>query len=145
VNVEIDKKSLKQLQEKLSEMVEKDKEATFKGMVKTGYRVEGEAAKKCSVDFGRVRNSLSVEGDATKMEVRVGTNVKYAPFVEFGTRPHTPPFNVIQEWAIRKGISPGAVWTAIRRKGTKPHPFLRPAFASQIGYLIRDIKGFIEK
>lgn len=87
-----------------------------------------------------LRSNIGVEGDKRKKEVRIGTNVKYAPFVEFGTRPHTPPIAPIKEWADRKGIANvGAVWAAIRKHGTKPHPFLRPAFAEKIVNLVKNI------
>lgn len=45
--------------------------------------VENAAKEKCPVDTGRLRNSISheVEND----EGIIGTNVEYAPYVEFGT------------------------------------------------------------
>jgi HK97 gp10 family phage protein len=143
MNVEIDKKTLEKLQRQLKEVVKKDKEAAFKGMITTGYEIHREAVKKVPVDMGRLRSSLAVEGDKGQMEVRVGTNVKYAPFVELGTRPHTPPLEPIQEWADRKGADGGAVWASIRKHGTKPHPFLRTAFAEKIGNLLKNIKRFV--
>jgi len=46
--------------------------------------VEKEAKRICPVDTGRLRNSISTaKGDKTTMFV--GTNVEYAPYVEFGT------------------------------------------------------------
>ena len=45
---------------------------------------EGYAKKETPVDTGRLRNSMSnaVQGDS----VYIGTNVSYAPYVEFGSR-----------------------------------------------------------
>ena len=48
------------------------------------------------VDTGRLRGSIAVEEDENKMEVMIGTDVKYAPYVEFGTckmaaRPYLRP------------------------------------------------------
>lgn len=46
-----------------------------------------EAVKAAPVDTGRLRQSIGVK-QIGRGHYRVGTNVKYAPFVEFGTR-HT--------------------------------------------------------
>jgi len=49
-----------------------------------GLQAEGYAKANCPVDTGNLRNSIShaVSGDAAY----IGTNVEYAPYVEFGTR-----------------------------------------------------------
>lgn len=49
-----------------------------------GLQAEGYAKQLCPVDTGRLRNSIShaVQGN----EVYIGSNVSYAPFVEYGTR-----------------------------------------------------------
>jgi len=60
----------------------------------------------------------------------------YSRYVEEGTGPqhvpgsrdtYTPPFSRIASWATARGLSPGAVWASIRRKGTRAHAFMRPA------------------
>jgi HK97 gp10 family phage protein len=58
------------------------------GVKKAGILVQGRAKKKCPVDTGLLRNSISErtqreDGDTVISEV--GTNVEYAPNVEFGT------------------------------------------------------------
>ena len=52
-----------------------------------GQEAEGYAKDDCPVDTGRLRNSIShaVEGD----DVYIGTNVEYAPYVEYGEYKHT--------------------------------------------------------
>lgn len=55
-----------------------------------GQEAEGYAKDDCPVDTGRLRNSIShaVEGD----DVYIGTNVEYAPYVEFNEKArHDPP------------------------------------------------------
>lgn len=55
---------------------------------------EGEAKKKCPIDTGRLRASITHAVTDVKEDVivgQIGTNVDYAAFVEFGTsktRPH---------------------------------------------------------
>ena len=66
-----------------------------------GAIAEGYAVKKCPVDTGRLRGSITHEQFDDNTEI-VGTNVEYAPFVELGH--HT-----------RSG------------KRVNPQPFLRPA------------------
>lgn len=60
----------------------------------TGVVAKGEryAKERTPVDTGRLRSSISgqVEGTGTGVRGRVGTNVEYAPYVEFGTF-RTPP------------------------------------------------------
>lgn len=48
-----------------------------------GFKIEAEAKKKCPVDTGRLRASITTTVEGGK--VIVGSNVKYAPYVEWGT------------------------------------------------------------
>lgn len=60
-----------------------------------GIRVQNEARRLAAVDTGRLRSSIQhVPGrDARGPYVDVGTNVQYAPFVEYGTIHSAPqPF-----------------------------------------------------
>lgn len=50
-----------------------------------GLLAEKYAAKKCPVDTGNLRGSITHEVDAGDNAVYVGTNVEYAPYVELGT------------------------------------------------------------
>lgn len=111
-----------------------------------------------AVDTGRLRSSLSFERVEREGEIvyRVGTNVEYAPYVEFGTRPHFPPvgneYHGLMRWVLRhararRGTSPVfkvskrrlarlvearsiafALAMAISTRGLPPRPYLRPAF-----------------
>ena len=49
--------------------------------------VENEAKIKCPVDNGLLRNSIThyIEDNPDELVGVVGTNVEYAPYVEFGT------------------------------------------------------------
>lgn len=50
-----------------------------------GLLAENYAAKKCPVDTGNLRASITHEVDAGGNAVYIGTNVEYAPYVELGT------------------------------------------------------------
>lgn len=60
--------------------------ADYAAMQKSVYLVEGEAKALVPRRTGRLFSSIT--GEASVVEGRVGTNVEYAPFVEFGTEPH---------------------------------------------------------
>lgn len=58
-----------------------------------GLLAEGYAARKCPVDTGNLRASITHEADAGGNAVYIGTNVEYAPYVELGTsRQEAQPF-----------------------------------------------------
>jgi len=56
--------------------------------------IEGRAKEICPVDTGRLKGSITTHAgeteDGNRHEVCVGTNVEYAPYVEFGTRKMNP-------------------------------------------------------
>lgn len=58
---------------------------------RTGLRAQSNMKRLCPVDTGRLRSSIEmVDGrDAHGYFVEIGTNVEYAPYVEFGTQ-HSP-------------------------------------------------------
>ncbi|MFI6979313.1 HK97-gp10 family putative phage morphogenesis protein [Embleya sp. NPDC050154] len=97
-------------------------------MTRTGMRMVREAQERCPVDTGRLRSSIrhSTSGSGRSWTVTVGTNVNYAPHVEFGTRPHIilPKHKRALYW--KGALHPVAV---VHHPGTKPKPFLRPAIA----------------
>lgn len=59
-----------------------------KDVLRRSIRVERAAKQGCPVDTGRLRSSITHElaTDARGLVGRIGTNVVYAPYVEFGTR-----------------------------------------------------------
>lgn len=84
------------------------------------------------VDTGRLRASIRPFFFQGGLAAEVGTNVKYAPFVEFGTRPHWPPKGALQRWAERHGMeSDFLIRRAIAKHGTLAHPFLFPSFEDE--------------
>jgi HK97 gp10 family phage protein len=90
--------------------------ATEKGMLKCGLRIERDAKQLCVVDTGRLRASVSTNWtgsglnrgetdsqakvedgvtspDEKEFTVKIGTNVEYANFIEHGTSKMDPrPF-----------------------------------------------------
>lgn len=109
--------------------------------LKVTFKIEGEAKKRAPVFQGRLRSSISTDVDKAVVPLwgSVGTNVVYAPMMEFGTgllhdgpgganAPHWPPSQALDSWASAHGI-PGGGFVVARsiglRGGLKPRRFLR--------------------
>lgn len=87
------------------------------------------------VDTGRLRASItpSVVSGVNEIQGIVGSNVKYAPYMELGTRPHWPPIAALETWARSHGTSAFLVARAIARHGTKARRYLQRAFEENAG------------
>jgi HK97 gp10 family phage protein len=88
--------------------------------------VEGQAKLLCTVDTGNLRASINHKVRTKGNEVigKVGTNVEYAPYIEFGTGEKA------ENGQGRKGgwfYYDEKKKKLIFTKGNKPQPFLRPA------------------
>lgn len=51
-----------------------------------GQEAEGYAKDNCPVDTGRLRNSIAHKVVDSEKAVYIGTNVEYAPYVEYGDK-----------------------------------------------------------
>ena len=110
---------------------------------RAAFVVEANMKQKAPVDTGRLRSSVVTKIEALRSTV--GPTVTYAPFVEFGTRPHWAPRGALQPWASRHGFGAGAkgdwlVRFIISKRGTKPHPFAAPAAKKSVP----EIKGLLQ-
>ena len=116
-----------------------------RALLESGLEVQRKAQKAVPRRTSRLRLSIVPELSSERpmpLSVRVGTNVKYAPYVEFGTgiygpekRPIRPKSRKALAWAskggdvvLAKGANAGKRGF-IRRsiKGMKPRPYLFPA------------------
>jgi len=70
--------------DKITKKVKMEKELN-KAVERIAFLIEGEAKKLCPVRTGRLRASIHT-GKIEDGVYYVGTNVHYAPYVEFGTR-----------------------------------------------------------
>lgn len=53
---------------------------------RAALEIQSTAKQLAPVDTGRLRNSIATEYADGGLTARIGTNVEYAPYVEFGTR-----------------------------------------------------------
>ena len=107
---------------------------------KSGYVVEAEAKRIAPVDTGRLRASIATK--VSDVEAVVSPRVDYAPYVEFGTRPHFPPLSALQPWARRHGFGPAGAFLvarAIARRGTRARLFMTGAAKTSL----TAIHGFV--
>lgn len=131
----------------------------LQGMRNVTMAVSREAKINAPVDTGRLRASILpdvITPDEHRVVGVVGSNVEYAPFMEFGTRPHWPPIAALQVWAERHGTSAFLVARAIAQRGLAPRRFLQNAFdrvKDQVGPIIsgvfskafKDVKDEVER
>ena len=121
--------------------------------------VSGAAKQLAPVDTGRLRASITpaVAREANEVIGVVGSNVEYAPYMEFGTGPagdpavphkasHWPPAAALDVWASRHGMPSGAlVARAIgRRGGLRARRYLRDAFdqnEARVRQILEDAVG----
>jgi HK97 gp10 family phage protein len=123
--------------------------------------IQRDAKRAAPVDMSRLRSSIAWEFEgASQLTAVVGSNVAYAPFVEFGTGPagrnsnHStfaeqamaelgyehgphggfPPLAELEQWCRRHGIPEEAAFPialAIRKNGTPARPYLTPAIEAE--------------
>ena len=89
---------------------------------------------------GALKRSVVSHVDEQDMIGIVGLDApgrQYGIFVEKGTKPHWVPKAALERWAAQRNIPVYAVQRAIARKGTKPQPFMRPAFENNKSFINR--------
>jgi hypothetical protein len=88
------------------------------------------------VDEATLKHSGHVERE--ELDKKIIYDAPHSPYIEFGTRPHWPPFKPVQEWVWRKRHDLGIkdkevdevayqICRKIATQGTEPQPYLRPA------------------
>ena len=121
------------------EVIQAKDEAVAKALETIGLVAERYAKELCPTDTSRLKNSISHQVDDET--VYVGTNVEYAPYVEFGTG----------KFAEGGGGRP-TPWSYQDDKGNwhttngmKPQPYLKPAIENHLDeykqYLKDELQG----
>lgn len=90
--------------------------------------VENTAKENCPVASGQLRNSITSKVTGERGEV--GTNVEYAPYVEYGTGVFNP--GRLTPWSYQDASGEWHTTT-----GQKPQPFLVPALDSNRDEIIK--------
>lgn len=106
-----------------------------------------EARKNTPVDTGALRGSIKAKVTVRNRQITgvVGSNLKYAPAVEKGSRPHFPPTVALEPWARRHGTIAFLVARAISKRGTKGHHMLENALEDNQRRIIRFFEDYNQK
>lgn len=101
-------------------------DACLRALERCGLQAEGYAKDLCPVDTGALRNSITHKVDPSEPAAYIGTNMSYAPYVEFGTG----------HYSTVGGGTSKSKWFYIGDDGKghvgmpmKAQPFLKPAVA----------------
>ncbi len=124
-------------------------------------RLERRAAQLTPKDTGILASKITHRIDTSPVPMwgQAYTNVKYAPYVEFDTRPHWPPIKqftgkteALDIWARHHHISAFVVARAIARRGTKGHHMferaadeLRSTIQNMANWTAREIEATWER
>jgi HK97 gp10 family phage protein len=113
-------------------------------------QVVNDARSAAPVFLTTLRQSIlpgDISVSKTDVQAKVTANVKYASYVEFGTRPHWPPVDALKDWAAKKLGDESLAFVvarAISRRGTKAQPYLGPALLKNQGLFRRMIMKAVE-
>ena len=144
-NEMVEIKGMDKLMKKLDESLWRDPAIKF--LNRAGITVQNETRKLAPVDTGLLRSSIGVEVDTSKLEVKIGTSIFYAPYQEYGTgvivgkARHFPPGEALGLWAARHGYESGGQVARIigTRGGLRARRYLRGGLEAAVekidGYL----------
>ena len=139
--IEVDQKSLRKLDANFDNFARELLIVCKEALKNLGQRIVSQA--QTNLKRGKnVATSLLINSGRTAEHadgsILAGFPTKYAYYVEFGRRAGKwPPFRFIYEWVRVRHMAADdqeaksiafLIQRSIGRKGTKPHPFLRPAF-----------------
>jgi len=132
---EIAVSGLAELKKALDQLPAKVEANIMRGAMRAGSKVMAEKAKEqVPVDSGDLRNSIRVTTRSRRGQVtatvRAGDKkAYYAHMVEFGTAAHLIPKpsrkKRLKQVVLAFG---GSVKSEVQHPGTRPQPFMRPAF-----------------
>jgi HK97 gp10 family phage protein len=85
VSIQLDKVQKDQLSRAINDAIKKAPQEVWDELVVTGLEIENDAKRLTPVQTGRLRSSIQNDRDKRNLSVEIGSNVEYAPAVEFGT------------------------------------------------------------
>ena len=90
-----------------------------KFVARSAMQMRVEIRARTPINLGHLHSSIAVAIEDEGLTGIVGSNLNYAPHVEFGTRPHYPPLAAIQAWVHSKGLAGRVSVKTKRRLGNK--------------------------
>lgn len=115
----------------------------------SAINIQNGAKRRCPVDNGHLRASIAMEPTNNGLTIDVGSKLKYAPFVEFGTGkfvsiPAAAGFSASGRstpWFYPETVKGVKTGRMIFTHGSKPQPFLFPAAEEERPRLVSSMKG----
>ena len=108
-----------------------------------------------SISTSLLINSISSKFDKIRNIGEVIVNAAYGGYVEFGRKAGGfPPLAPLETWVKKKGIETDPkkiksvaflIGRSIAKNGTKPKPFLIPAWKKNANLLVENIKGVLRR
>lgn len=151
--ISVDQKDLKRLNMNFEQFARELQGVCKEALKNLGQRIISDAQKtlsrKKNVATGMLINSGAVKEGADNA-ILAGFPTMYAYYVEFGRRAGKwPPFRFIYEWVRVRHFAADdkearsvafLIQRSIGKKGTRPHPFLRPAYEKNKRILVQVLK-----
>jgi len=145
--ITLDLVNSKEVQQDIAQIQDTVMEAA-EGGLKSGAWIIVDSAKELAPYFtGNLKRNIHHEvivRTKEKILIQIGTNLDYALMIEYGAPPHMPDIDALRAWANKHGLPVWAVAMTIKEKGTKAHPFLRPALYQNEDAFISEVKSFIK-
>jgi hypothetical protein len=132
---------IKKFSKKIREIGSEVEASIIKGLQSSAFRMAGlvaesiESAKpRAAVNTGELKRSIRTE--MTAKGAIVSVDAPHAAWVEYGTRPHRPPLQPMEDWVKQKGIASDpkeikqiarAIAESIAINGTKPRFYMKRA------------------
>lgn len=164
----LDISGVKQIENAIKRMDKQLTDGMSKEINASMQTIRTSAVRKTPVNLGRLRGSIKVDIRNTLFK-SVFTEVKYAPYIEFGTKKNvripagyeafaaqfkgkaggtiTQFYEDIKAWVGQKKIDPKltyVIFRAILRNGIKPQPFLIPAYEEEKPKLIKRLRNLFK-
>ncbi|MBH8601186.1 HK97-gp10 family putative phage morphogenesis protein [Thermoactinomyces sp. CICC 23799] len=108
----------------INRIIKRLSENEERALTATGIFIRGEAQVRVPIDTGALRDSIDFIVNDGRKSVVIGTNIEYAPYVEFGTGRYAQNGGGRKTPWVYKNRKGEWVWT----EGQRPQPFLTPAF-----------------
>lgn len=149
MKIKVEIKGNEELAKLLKDMPRQKRDGMKKVIGDYSLKIQQEAKKNIrqekAIYTATLVNSIIAELSKIAIEAEVGATAVYAPFVEFGTRPHFPPLEALELWAKRHGFaSAWPICKAIAERGLPPRPYLGPAYEKYVGSILDDVKKMLE-
>lgn len=149
MRIDVDLKGIDKAMKKLSKWEHTKRQAVKDVINESALNIQKGAKQRCTVDTGRLRSSIAIQTFNEGLTLQVGTKVKYAPFVEFGTGkfvdiPTAAGFSATGRktpWLYPESKGGKLTGEMIFTHGSKPKPFLFPAFEEEKPRFIKAMKG----